>query len=145
MPHLTEEGFKIIILEETDGYTVRVESSLGSKERFLEVNFQEITYYLKLQELKESLQRGYIIDKSLPEGHIKKFGKELFDLLLTEEMKGFFRKCFARSIQKFVPKLLAYPVVFQMMLTAVVIAVALLFMTSISKSPIRKSYRILFG
>ena len=52
---------------------------------------------------------------------------------------------FARFTQEFLPKLLAYPVLFQMMLTAAAIGVALLFITSVSKSPIRKSYRYLFG
>lgn len=52
---------------------------------------------------------------------------------------------FARATQKFLPKVLAYPVVFQMTLTAAAIGVALLFMTAVSKSPLRKVYRYLFG
>jgi peptidoglycan/LPS O-acetylase OafA/YrhL len=51
----------------------------------------------------------------------------------------------ARATQEYGPKMLAYPVVFQMMLTGAAIGVVLLFMTSISKSPLRKSYRYLFG
>ncbi|MDD3828952.1 MAG: acyltransferase [Anaerolineae bacterium] len=52
---------------------------------------------------------------------------------------------FARATQKFAPKVLAYPVVFQMALTAATIGAALLFMTAVSKSPLRRWYRTLFG
>ena len=52
---------------------------------------------------------------------------------------------FARAAQKFTPDVLAYPVVFHAMLTVAAIGIAFLFMTSISKSPIRKLYRYLFG
>ncbi|MBN1659125.1 MAG: acyltransferase [Anaerolineae bacterium] len=52
---------------------------------------------------------------------------------------------FARATQKFAPRVLAYPVVFQMTLTAATVGIVLLFMAAVSKSPIRKLYRYLFG
>ena len=52
---------------------------------------------------------------------------------------------FARATQKFAPKVLAYPIAFQTLLATATIGAILLFMTAISKSPLRKSYRYLFG
>ncbi len=52
---------------------------------------------------------------------------------------------FARATQRFAPNVLTCPVGFQIMLAAAAIGVALLFMGLISKSPIRKAYRYLFG
>ncbi len=51
----------------------------------------------------------------------------------------------ARATQRFMPNVLAYPLFFQMMLTAAAIGAVLAFVTSISRSPIRRVYRYLFG
>jgi fucose 4-O-acetylase-like acetyltransferase len=71
-----------------------------------------------------------------------KLGAVTFGLYLLHPLLMEF---FARATQKFAPKVLAYPVVFHMMLTALAIGVALLFMTAISRSPVRRLHRTLFG
>ncbi len=52
---------------------------------------------------------------------------------------------FARAIQKFLPGILAYQNLFQVFLTILSVAGVWLFMMVVAKSPVRKSYRYLFG
>jgi len=51
----------------------------------------------------------------------------------------------ARAIQKFVPWILAYQVLFLPLIVALAVGGPLLFMTAVARSPVRKSYRYLFG
>lgn len=51
----------------------------------------------------------------------------------------------ARAIQKFFPQLLAYPVVFQVVLVALAVTVPMALMAVVTKSPLRTYYRYLFG
>jgi len=51
----------------------------------------------------------------------------------------------ARSIQKYAPQLLAYPVVFQLSLVLLAVGLPMLIMKAIDKSPMRKAHRYLFG
>jgi len=95
-----KEGIRIRITEKEHEYAVNVECPLGSLDHVLNINFQDLTYYLKLRELRESLQPSYLVDKTLPNGYIRKFGKELFDILFTKEMKELFRKCLQQCVQK---------------------------------------------
>ncbi|MBU7027350.1 MAG: tetratricopeptide repeat protein, partial [Theionarchaea archaeon] len=97
---LVAEGFTIAILPKNKGYIVRVESPLGSKERFLKTDFQNRTYHPALREPRERLYSTYSVHNPLPEGSIKHFGEELFSTLFTKEMKGLFKKCFRQSIQE---------------------------------------------
>jgi membrane-bound acyltransferase YfiQ involved in biofilm formation len=51
----------------------------------------------------------------------------------------------ARAIQKFVPQMLAYPVLLQFVLVTLAVAVPLAIMAVFTKSPARAYYRYLFG
>ena len=51
----------------------------------------------------------------------------------------------ARAIQKYGPQILAWPVLFQLLLTAVAVGLPLLAMRALQKSPAKPVYRYLFG
>ncbi|MCL4294775.1 MAG: acyltransferase [Anaerolineae bacterium] len=51
----------------------------------------------------------------------------------------------ARLIRQIIPWILAHQIIFQPLLVAMAIGVPLLFMTLVSRSPARRSYRYLFG
>jgi len=51
----------------------------------------------------------------------------------------------ARATQKFLPQVLAYPVVFQMLLMVLAVGVPFAFMRLVARSPAKRWYRYLFG
>ena len=52
---------------------------------------------------------------------------------------------FARSIQRYAPKLMVYQVLFLWVLVILAVGVPFLFMKAVAKSPLRKYHRLLFG
>ena len=82
-------------------------------------------------------QFRHVFEKGLYE-----LGKSSYGIYLLHSTVLMF---FARAFQKYTPWILAYPPLFLLVLVALAVGVPFLLMRVVARSPLRRSYRYLFG